>query len=42
MATVVSEVPPSDATGLIAEFSGMTPSASSLDLFCLQNSLPVK
>lgn len=31
MATVVAEVPPGDAEGLIEEFGGMTPSASSLD-----------
>jgi len=31
MATVVAEVPPGDAEGIIAEFGGMTPSASSLD-----------
>ena len=31
MATVVAEVPPSEAEKLIGEFGGMTPSASSLD-----------
>lgn len=31
MATMVTEVPPSDAARLIAEFGGMTPSGSSLD-----------
>jgi hypothetical protein len=31
MATVVTEVPPTDAARLIAEFGGMTPSGSSLD-----------
>jgi len=31
MATVVAEVPPGDAEGMIAEFGGMAPSASSLD-----------
>jgi hypothetical protein len=31
MATVVTEVPPTDAARLIAEFGGMTPSGSTLD-----------
>jgi hypothetical protein len=31
MATVVAELPPGEAEGIIAEFGGMTPSASSLD-----------
>jgi hypothetical protein len=31
MATMVAEVPPSDAASIIAEFGGMTPSSSSLD-----------
>ena len=31
MATVVAEIPPTDAARIIAEFGGMTPSASSLD-----------
>ena len=31
MATVVTEIPPTDAARIIAEFGGMTPSASSLD-----------
>ena len=31
MATAVAEIPPTDAARIIAEFGGMTPSASSLD-----------